>query len=68
MLRQQFLHVHPEMLQDVFAALLCDQQLDLLRKHFVRERPDLLREQRLLRIKPDLQGRTLSSIENLIEL
>lgn len=68
MLRQQFLHIHPEVLHDMFATLLCDKQLDLLRKHFVRERPDLLREQHLLRIKPDLQERTLSSIESLIEL
>jgi hypothetical protein len=67
-LRQQFLHLHPEVLHDMFAALLRPKQLDLLRKHFLRKRANLLREQCLLWTKPDLQERTLSSLENLTEL
>ena len=68
MLRKHVLRVHPAVLHDMFAALLCGKQFDLLRKHFMRERPNLLREQRLLWTKPDLQVRTLPSIEKLIEL
>jgi hypothetical protein len=67
-LRQLFLHLHSKVLHDMFAALLRPKQRDLLRKHFLRAKPNLLREHRLLWTKPDLQERTLSSFEDLIEL
>ena len=44
LLREQFVHIKPEVLHDVFHAVLCDQDLHLLREHVLHVEPDVLRQ------------------------